>query len=140
MRRKSRGKNSCLSLRELSIFKIIAVLTGLVIAGEAAALLVGMHLFVRPASHWLVPKNNALAALDIVTGAIIVVLAITGKSPNLFYTAAALALITHTFRDWEYLASAEIPFVFNLPLFIVNNLKLAGVIVAVVLKARMLAI
>jgi hypothetical protein len=116
------------------VIKIIAVSTGLVIVGEAAALLAGMHLFVRPASPWLTPKNNALAVIDIITGVIIVVLAIAGKSPGLFYAAAALALITHSFRDWEYLTSAGFPFAFNLPLFIVNNLKLAGVIAVVVFK------
>jgi hypothetical protein len=118
----------------VTIFKIIAVLTGLVIAGEAVALLAGMHLFVRPVSPWLTPKNNVLAVIDMITGIIIVALAITGKSPVLFYAAVVLALITHGFRDWEYLASAELPFIFNLPLFIVNNLKLAGVIAVAVLK------
>ena len=118
----------------MSFFKIIAILAGLVITGEAAALLVGMHLFVRPISPWLIPKNNVLAAVDMITGTLIVVLAITGKSPSLFYVAAGVALITHTFRDWEYLASVKNPFVFNLPLFIVNNLKLIGVIAAMMLR------
>jgi hypothetical protein len=124
----------------LSIFKIVAVLAGLVIAGEAAALLTGMHLFVRPTSPWLTPKNNALAVLDVITGAIIVALAITGKTPGLFYATAALTLLTHAFRDWEYLASAGSPFAFNLPLFVVNNLKLAGIIAAVVLKVGLAAV
>ncbi len=116
----------------MSLFKIVAVSTGLVIAGEAAALLTGMYLFVRPASPWLTPKNNVLAVVDIITGTILIILAITGKSPDLFYAIIVVALFTHAFRDWEYLASVEIPFVFNLPLFVVNNLKLAGVIVSVV--------
>ena len=117
-------------------FKIIAVLTGLVIAGEAAALLIGMHLLVRPTSPWLTPKNNALAVIDVISGVILVALTLTGNAPGLFYATAALALITHSFRDWEYLSSIKNPFVFNLPLFIINNLKLVGALAAIALKIR----
>jgi hypothetical protein len=71
-------------------FKITTLLTGIVVAGEALALLVG------------------------------------------------LALLTHGYRDWEYVARASNPFCANAPLFVVNNLKLAGLLAAAILGARLM--
>jgi hypothetical protein len=41
------------------------------------------------------------------------------------------------YREWEYLARASNPFCANAPLFVVNNLKLAGLLAVAILGARL---
>lgn len=53
--------------------------------------------------------------------------------PYAFHFLVSLALLTHAYREWEYLARAANPFCANRPLFVVNNLKLIGLLVAAVL-------
>jgi hypothetical protein len=48
-----------------------------------------------------------------------------------------LALLTHDYREWEHLARAGNPFCANAPLFVVNNLKLVGLLTTVILGARL---
>jgi hypothetical protein len=40
----------------------------------------------------------------------------------------ALLLLAHLWRDVEYLAHWDNPFCINLPLFVVDNVKVAGLI------------
>ena len=84
----------------MSAAKLVILLTGLVIAGEALALQVGMHFLSERNNPWISFKN---------------------------------ALLVHVYRDWEYLAHSANQFCLNLPLFVVNNVKLAGLLSIILL-------
>ena len=49
-------------------FKVATVVTGLVVAGQALALPVGMRLASRGDNPWISVKNDLYLALDIVAG------------------------------------------------------------------------
>ena len=120
--------------------KIAALLTGAAVAGEALALLVGMHFVSHGDNAWISVKNDLFLALDIVAGSGLVYLALSHRGaawPYAFSILAGLALLTHGYREWEYLARASNPFCANGPLFVVNNLKLAGLLASAILGARL---
>lgn len=111
------------------LFTVIVIITGILIAGEAIALLVGMH-FLSPGNNpWISIKNDLLLGLDIVIGLALIYSMITGTrtaSLSAFYILVGAALLTHGFREYEYLARLPNRFCVNQPLFILNNLKLIG--------------
>lgn len=120
-------------------FKTATLLTGLVTAGEALALLVGMHLLSEGGKSWTSAKNNLFLTLDIVAGLGLICLALAHQGTAwsyALYSLVGLALLTHGYREWEYLAVASNPFCANTPLFAVNSLKLAGLLVIAILGAR----
>ena len=122
--------------------RIGVFLTGLVILGEALALLVGMHFLSEQGNPWISLKNDLLLGVDIATGAGLIYLsfAITRAGINRFsllYFIAALALLAHGYRAWEYLTKAANRFCINLPLYAVNNIKLAA-LTAIILSAIVL--
>jgi hypothetical protein len=51
-----------------------------------------------------------------------------------FYAVFALLLLTHVYREWEYLVGAPGAFCANLPLFVFNTIRLLGLVAAVVLS------
>ncbi len=119
-------------------FKITTLLTGALVAGEALALLVGMHLLNEGDHAWVSVKNDLFLVFDIVIGLSLVYLALAQRGaawPYAFYIVAGLALLTHGYREWEYLAGAANPFCANVPLFVANRLKLAGPLAAAILGA-----
>jgi hypothetical protein len=121
-------------------FKTATLLTGLVVAGEALALLVGMHFLSKGAKSWTSAKNDLFLALDIAAGLGLIYLTLARQGAAwsyAFYSLVGLALLTHGYREWEYLAVASNPFCANAPLFAVNNLKLAGLLVLAILGARL---
>jgi hypothetical protein len=118
------------------LFTITTLLTGLVIAGEAVALLVGMHFLSEVDNPWVSLKNDRFLVLDIAVGLGLVYLALAHRGaawPYAFYSMVGLGLLTHGYREWEYLAGAGKPFCANAPLFIVNTLKLVGLASVLVL-------
>ena len=79
--------------------------------------------------------NELLKMTTLLTGLVIAGEALAQRGaawPHAFFLVA-LALLTHGYREWEYLARASNPFCANAPLFVVNNLKLAGLLAAAVL-------
>jgi hypothetical protein len=119
-------------------FKITTLLTGLVLAGEALALLVGMHFLSESHNPWISLKNDLFLALDIVAGLGLVGLALAHRGsgwPYALYSLVGLALLTHGYREWEYLAGASNPFCANAPLLIVNTVKLVGLLAVALLGA-----
>jgi hypothetical protein len=40
-----------------------------------------------------------------------------------------ISVVAHGYREWEYLVGAANPFCANAPLFVLNNLKLIGLLV-----------
>ena len=121
-------------------FKTATLLTGMVVAGEALALLVGMHFLSKGDDPWVSFKNDLFLTLDIATGLGLVYLALAHRGaacPYALYCLVGLALLTHGYREWEYLARASNPFCANGPLFAVNSLKLAGLLASAILGARL---
>jgi len=116
-----------------TLFKIATLLTALVMVSEALALTAGLHVFGLPRRPWGSAKNYLLVMLDIVSGLGLGWIAWrsgdAGAGPW-FWLLWAIALGTHSFREWEYLRRAPNAFLFHAPLFVVNNLKLLGLVVA----------
>jgi hypothetical protein len=118
-------------------FNIVTLVTGLFIAGEALALLIGKHFSSEGDDSWISVKNNLFLALDILAGLGLVYLALAQRGaawPYALYSLAGLALLTHGYREWEYLAGTDNAFCANTPLFVVNNLKLFGLVAVLVLS------
>lgn len=115
-----------------SFTRWFTLITGGVVAGEAMALLVGMHLLSGSANPWFSFKNDGLLFLDLVTGLGLAVLAILDIQedwmPVVMVELVLIGLITHAFREWEYLRGVANPFLANTALFIFNNIKLLGLI------------
>jgi hypothetical protein len=113
--------------------KVIATLTGLIMVGEAIALLIGTLQTVGDADGWLSFKNGLLLQVDIITGVSLILVALVVKdfprSP-IFLTVALIAVAAHIFRDWEYFNGGRNVFLANLGLFALNNVKLAGLFLA----------
>jgi len=119
----------------MNALQIVTILVSTVVAGEAAALAIGVHIFKKSESPWISLKNDLLLALDVVVGLTLILLAFDDTNfPQLdwFPVFVTLGLLTHLFRVWEYLAGRRSPFCGNRPLFIVNNLKFIGLLVILV--------
>ena len=118
-----------------SVFlRVITGLTGAVTAGEAVALAIGMHLLSSGDNPWLSVKNDLLLGVDLISGVVMVIggLAGSGFTVAVLNTAVAVSLIAHGYREWEYLARAGNAFCFNLPLFVLNNVKLIGLLIIII--------
>jgi hypothetical protein len=117
-------------------FKATAVVTGLAIAGEAVALLIGMHFLSEAENPWITLKNDLFLALDVGVGLGLVYLALAHRGvawSYILYVLVGFGLLTHGYREWEYLAGAGNAFCANPPLFAVNTLKLAGLVTTLIL-------
>ena len=118
---------------ELNFLKTVTLLTGAIIAGEALALLTGTY-FLSNDKAWA-SKNIVFLILDIATGLGLIYFGFVKGNIHtsaLFYLFSGLALLTHGYREWQYFADVEYRFCFNPPLFIVNNVKLAGLVVILI--------
>ncbi len=110
---------------------ILTVITGLVIFGEAAALLVGTHILSKRDNPWTSLKNDIFLATDLIAGLVLIYFIF--KSDNLFapailWTVTILMLISHGYRDAEYFLDLENKFCANMPLLVFNNVKLVGLL------------
>ena len=105
--------------------RILTVCAGGLIAGESLLVLLHMHFpAVRP---WRTRKNVLLAAADIALGALLVVLSTwwtVGDTRWLLYTAGAILIATHGYREIEYLAGDQEPFAATRGLFVFNNIRI----------------
>jgi hypothetical protein len=105
----------------------LVLVWGLLIAGEAVALWLGMHIFSTQPNPWISLKNDALLLVDMATG---VALVSQWRLPGIAVTCglAGIALFAHGYRAWEYCAKDRRAFCVNAPLFLFNNVKLAGLL------------
>jgi len=104
------------------------ILTGLVTAGEALALVVAMYFLSEGNNPWISVKNELFLMLDFGTGLGLVYVALAHRGAAwlyILYTLAGLAGLIHGYLEWEYLAGAGNPYCANAPLFIVNTPKTA---------------
>jgi hypothetical protein len=114
-------------------FRGITIITGVLIAGEALALLVGMYLLSPRPNPWIMGLHTFFIALDILCGAGLIYLCFNGATSTrdgLIFIIVLISAAAHVFRDWQYFNTGrEIIFLTNTPLFIFNNVKLIGLIV-----------
>jgi hypothetical protein len=107
--------------------QIISLLLGLLIVGEAIMLLIGMYGINKKSSEWKTRFNTNTLLMDIAFGLIIIFNAIE-KMPFIEVAVGAL-IITHLFREIEYFyKEKKNRFIFNFPLWVVNTVKLIGLI------------
>lgn len=98
---------------------------GLVLA-ESALLLLGMN--IPTASPWSTPRNLLLASTDIALGGVLAYYALSGCTSQgdwLYYAAAGLLVLTHLYREAEFIAGWKDPFAGSAALFVFNNVRLA---------------
>ncbi|NTV90077.1 MAG: hypothetical protein HGA22_06915 [Clostridiales bacterium] len=106
---------------------ILLFITGALVAGEALALAVGMHLPAGVINPWLSVKNHIFLLFDITIGAVILATAFGRKDVQLskwLLLFAGVALLLHLYRQWEYISGIANSFCANQQLFILNNVKL----------------
>lgn len=111
--------------------RTLAILAGLVTAGEALALAVGMHLLSPGRNPWISLKNDLLLAIDVLNGLGLVLAATTSRAmraPGLICALGVISILAHGYREWEVLARADNAFCANAPLFAMNSLKLLGLL------------
>ncbi len=116
--------------------KLLALVTGTVIAGEALALLGGMHWLSPAGNPWISIKNDGFLALDIASGLGLLGLALLVQDFRLsgvFRGLILLSLLAHGYRDGEYFWGGANRFCANGPLLVMNNIKLVGLAVTALL-------
>ena len=117
--------------------RIIGIITGLIIGGEAIALLIGMYFFSEKPNYWLNMKNLALLITDIISGIFLVFYFLKGVNDLklVVYFFIGIILLSHGLRTYEYWVGTNNTFCFNVPLFIVNNIKLLLSVVLLIIFA-----
>jgi hypothetical protein len=110
--------------------RALTMLTGIVVAGEALALAVGMHILSPGGNRWISPKHDLFLVLDVVVGlGLVLVAAMNRRISGILYVLVFLPIVAHGYREWEYLVRYGNAFCANAPLFVLNNLKLIGLLV-----------
>jgi hypothetical protein len=116
----------------MNIEQVISLLMGILVVGEAILLLIGMYGINKKQNEWKTRFNTNTLLIDIAFGTIIFFNAIE----NMPYKAVAIVvlIITHLYREIEYFyKEKKNRFIFNYPLFIVNTIKLIGLIALILI-------
>ena len=59
----------------MNALQILTILISLLIAGEAAALAIGMHILKKSDNPWISLKNDLMLAFDVVVGCVLILFA-----------------------------------------------------------------
>ena len=110
-----------------TILKLATLITGLVMLGEAKVLFAGLRLAKLAKNPWFTVRNRIMLCSDILFGFILLAFVFRTVS-ILFLIVVCFSFLAHGYREWEYLAQRENRFCANIPQFIVNNLKLIGLL------------
>ena len=100
------------------------ILLGSLLVGEAAVLFIGMHVLSKGKNPWMSNKNSLLLFLDILCGTMLFLSLILRFPEIIFWIVFILVVFSHAFREYEYLSSKKQAFCSNLPLFMINNVKI----------------
>jgi hypothetical protein len=101
------------------------IAAGSMVAVESGLLLIGMNIPKR--SDWSTFANNSMAITDVLMGSALVYYGFSGEdySKNaIYYGIASLLLISHIYRDADYLNGKEHAFCANKALFAFNNIRM----------------
>jgi hypothetical protein len=97
------------------------------IVGEAIMLLIGMYGINKKPNEWKTRFNTNTLLIDIAFGMIIFFNAFEAMPYK--EVALGVLIITHLFREIEYFyPEKKNRFIFNFPLWVVNTVKLIGLI------------
>ena len=96
----------------------------ILLVGEAMALYIGTLKFGQSSNPWISSKNILLLFLDIFCGTMLLVSEFWKFPEIIFWMIFMIVVISHAFREYEYLSLQKQPFCSNLPLFMVNNVKI----------------
>jgi hypothetical protein len=110
-----------------TVNRITLLSTSSVIAGESLLLLIGMN--IPSQSEWVSAKNVSFAISDILLGGYLIYTALFQQNLQnspLYYSLSSLLLLTHGYRDYEYLTNTSNSYCANKPLFILNNVRMFG--------------
>jgi len=100
------------------------ILLAMLLIGEALALWAGMHWLSKGGNDWASYKNTVLLLLDAACG-LLLMLGYAFRLPEaIFWVVFTVMVVTHALREYEYLSLKPHPFCSNLPLFMMNNIKL----------------
>lgn len=117
-----------------SLQHTVLLLTGLLIFGEALALLIGTGFIIKPRPVWLNTKNFAFLLDDLFFGILLILLAAQVFTQTwIFWVVVISTFLSHALRDAEFVANFPNKFCANAGLFLLNNVKLAGLLLIVVL-------
>ena len=108
----------------------VAVIVCGIMIGEAFALLVGSLIIPSKTSNWLNKKNAIFLILDILV-AVFILAALPSMhyfDIEIFLLLLGIGLATHFYRTYQYYTKEQKKFCDNLPLFIVNNVKILGLL------------
>jgi len=111
----------------MNIIQIASFLLGLLIIGDAVFLFIGIYVTGKKQNDWKTGFNLNTLLMDIGFGAIILINA-SESIPYIIIAVPAL-IITHVFREVEYFKKdKKSRFLFTRQLFVVNTIKLIGLI------------
>lgn len=114
--------------------KITNTLIASVLIVEALALLFGMLFCSQSGTEWLTTSNIVLLSLDMAMG--ILLISFSFKLDKiLFYMILFFIVATiigsHIYRNIDFAINSPNAFAFNIPLLVVNNLKLIGALYSI---------
>lgn len=106
----------------------------LLTAGEAIILFVVLYVL-KHEKKWFSVRNTNFILLDIITGGGLIYILLSDYPLNaiISYELIAAGIITHLLRVIEYIQKKRNKFCFNIHLFIINDIKLLGFIVLLIL-------
>ena len=114
-----------------TLLELAALISGLVMLGEAKVLFLGVRLAKLAKNPWFTPRNRILLGLDILFGFVMLAFVFLGESTVvsiLFWVVVCFSFLAHGYREWEYFTQRENRFCTGIPQFVVNNIKLIGLL------------
>jgi hypothetical protein len=127
----------------MGLTDLLLILSGLLVFGEALALLTGMFVVQKGASPWLTASNRMFLLIDLSAGMCMLLagLHILSISAGYWMLVVLLASIaSHIYRDWEFLQGAPNAFCGNRNLFLFNNLKLVILVISLLVLSWLLLV
>ena len=117
----------------MGVIRSIACVVGLTLVGETTALSLSARYSLVSQQGWNCPSHIAMLVTDMILGLCLLgFYFFTGwfsrTALTLLLFCCIIALMTHIYRDIQYVRSSSPCFCFNKSLFFVNNAKLAGIL------------
>ena len=111
----------------MKINDILSLVLGILIVGEAILLFIDIYLLSKKHNEWKTTFNNNTLLMDIAFGTLII--GNSFEKISIIIVGIVVLIITHLYREIEYIKKdKKDKFIFNLPLFIINSIKLIGLI------------
>jgi len=117
----------------MSVVHSLAFVVGLILVGETTTLSFSAMFSNQSAAAWTCVRNIGILITDMILGLCLLgFYFFTGwfsrTALTILLFCCLVGLLTHIYRDIQYVRSASACFCFNKSLFFVNNAKLAGLL------------